>query len=54
LSQSKHNQAILDVIESSAFVVCLDSETPETHVEFSKANWFGGVEGGELGNRWYV
>jgi hypothetical protein len=35
-------------------VVCLDSENPETHVEFSKANWYGGVEGAEVGNRWYI
>ncbi|KAF8329449.1 acyltransferase ChoActase/COT/CPT [Cantharellus anzutake] len=39
LSASERNKRILNEIESSAFVVCLDSEKPET-------------DGGELGNRW--
>ena len=45
---------MLDVLETSAFVVSLDSEKPEGHVEFSRAAWHGGITGEQLGSRWYV
>lgn len=54
LSESQRNINILKEIHGSAFVVCLDSEQPESLEDLSKACWHGGVEGAELGNRWYV
>ncbi|KDQ16150.1 hypothetical protein BOTBODRAFT_65067 [Botryobasidium botryosum FD-172 SS1] len=52
LRESKENDAILKALHSSALIVCLDTEQPSSKVEFSKAIWHGGVEGGQLGNRW--
>ncbi|KAF8311452.1 carnitine acetyl transferase [Clavulina sp. PMI_390] len=52
LYEAPRNRAVLEAIESSAFVVSLDTEKPESHVDFSKAAWHGGVKGGQLGSRW--
>lgn len=48
------NAEILREIDSCAFIVCLDAGRPESIVDFSRATWHGGVNGEELGNRWYV
>jgi carnitine O-acetyltransferase len=51
---SSHNAAALKEIHRSAFVVCLDSSSPKTMEEFSRALWHGGMPGADfqLSNRW--
>lgn len=52
LVQDPQNQHVMEMIHSAAFVVSLDEEKPKGAVDFSRALWHGGVEGGMLGNRW--
>ncbi|KAH9479541.1 Carnitine O-acetyltransferase, mitochondrial [Psilocybe cubensis] len=55
LSSSSYNSEILDAINSSAFIVCLDSSTPVDPIHHSRALWHGDVIGGVpvgLRNRW--
>ena len=52
LTESARNRAVLDALESSAFVVSLDAEKPEGPVDFSRAAWHGGAAGGQMGSRW--
>lgn len=52
LSESAQNRTVLHALESSAFVVSLDSESPEGMEAFSRAAWHGGVRGGQMGSRW--
>lgn len=54
LAESPRNRAVLDALESSAFIVSLDTEKPEGPVSFSRAAWHGGVTGGQMGSRWSV
>lgn len=41
MEASPENKAILDKIESSSFVVCLDDSKPVTRDEGSRACWHG-------------
>ncbi|KAI0342524.1 carnitine acetyl transferase [Trametopsis cervina] len=43
LAKDPHNVKILEAIHSSAFIVCLDTETPSTLVEHSRMLWHGAV-----------
>lgn len=55
LSSSAHNASILQMIQSAAFVVNLDSSNPDNPVHFSRALWHGDVIKGRpvgLRNRW--
>jgi carnitine O-acetyltransferase len=52
LHDSVRNRRVLDALETCAFVVSLDSEKPEGHVDFSRAAWHGGITGREMGSRW--
>lgn len=54
--QSFNNATILRDIHRAAFVICLDSSSPKTVEEFSRALWHGGMPGPDfqLANRWCV
>ncbi|KDQ10704.1 hypothetical protein BOTBODRAFT_57909 [Botryobasidium botryosum FD-172 SS1] len=46
------NGAIVQALQSCAFIVCLDSEKPRDQVELSKACCHGGKDARGLRNRW--
>ncbi|KDR80621.1 hypothetical protein GALMADRAFT_240964 [Galerina marginata CBS 339.88] len=55
LEKQPHNSKILETINSSAFVVCLDSSLPEDPIHHSRALWHGDIVGRVpvgLRNRW--
>jgi len=55
LESSPYNSKILEAINSSAFIVALDSSHPKDPVHHSRALWHGDVVGGipvGLRNRW--
>lgn len=58
LRSDPHNANTIDVIHSSAFIVCLDTEKPLNPIEFSRGLWHGAItqtdKGVQLGlrNRW--
>lgn len=41
LAANPKNKQVLDKIENSSFVVCLDDLTPKTRDELVRANWHG-------------
>ncbi|EJU03720.1 carnitine acetyl transferase [Dacryopinax primogenitus] len=53
LSLSPSNASLLHALQSAAFVVCLDTERPESIIDFSRACWHAGTSGVSWGNRWY-
>ncbi|KZT59418.1 acyltransferase ChoActase/COT/CPT [Calocera cornea HHB12733] len=53
LSQSPQNASLLHALESAAFLLCLDTETPGDIIDFSRACWHAGMSGKSWGNRWY-
>ncbi|PPQ62888.1 hypothetical protein CVT24_006286 [Panaeolus cyanescens] len=55
LRSNPHNAHILDTIESSAFIIALDSSRPQDPIHHSRALWHGDVINGVpvgLRNRW--
>ncbi|KAG8907636.1 Carnitine O-acetyltransferase mitochondrial [Tulasnella sp. 403] len=52
LSTDSRNAVTLQDIVTAAFVVCLDTSTPETRLESSKNLFHGGDHLDQLGNRW--
>lgn len=59
LRSDPHNSEIIDTIESSAFLMCLDVEKPTDVIDFSRSLWHGAVSHDPQGevvlglrNRW--